>query len=101
MNSDIQKADTFAVDLTLDDVSVDDHDTLILPGGTINPDKLRQDARAVSLVIRGGELFRPARDLRWRPTATVRGSSARDAHVRSRHARRVVAAGFPWFGQAG
>lgn len=38
------------VDRTLDEVSADDYDALLLPGGQINPDKLRMEEKAVSLV---------------------------------------------------
>jgi protease I len=38
------------VDATLDEVSADDFDALMLPGGQMNPDKLRMEARAVELV---------------------------------------------------
>jgi len=38
------------VDATLDEVSVGDYDALLLPGGQINPDKLRMEEKAVSLV---------------------------------------------------
>ncbi|MFH8574003.1 type 1 glutamine amidotransferase domain-containing protein [Streptomyces sp. NPDC017993] len=50
MNSDIVPADTFQIDALVSAVSVDDFDALILPGGTINPDKLRQDDEAVAFV---------------------------------------------------
>ncbi|MFJ3235929.1 type 1 glutamine amidotransferase domain-containing protein [Streptomyces sp. NPDC086787] len=50
MNGDIEPADTFSVDRMVGDVSVDDFDALILPGGAVNPDKLRQDERAVAFV---------------------------------------------------
>jgi protease I len=50
MNHDIDKADTFPVDRKVADASVDDYDGLLLPGGTINPDKLRIDADAVDFV---------------------------------------------------
>ena len=50
MNGDIDKGDTIAVDGTVGAASVDDFDALILPGGTINPDKLRMDEHAVSFV---------------------------------------------------
>lgn len=43
MNSDIEPAETFAVDRTAGEVSVDDYDALLLPGGTVNGDKLRVD----------------------------------------------------------
>ena len=45
-----EKADTFAVDHAIDEVSPDDYDGLVLPGGVANPDALRMDDRAVSFV---------------------------------------------------
>ena len=36
------------VDLHIDDAKFDDYDALLLPGGVLNPDKLRQNERAVS-----------------------------------------------------
>ena len=42
--------DTVKVDATLDDVSANDFDALLLPGGQINPDKLRMEEKAVALV---------------------------------------------------
>jgi protease I len=38
------------VDKTLDSVSPDDYDALMLPGGVLNPDKLRQNKSAVAFV---------------------------------------------------
>lgn len=42
--------DEFGVDLVLDNARVDDFDALMLPGGVMNPDTLRQNERAVSFV---------------------------------------------------
>ncbi|NMN93742.1 type 1 glutamine amidotransferase domain-containing protein [Antrihabitans stalactiti] len=50
MNHDVEIADKFTVDRVVSDVSVADFDALILPGGTTNPDKLRQDSAAVQFV---------------------------------------------------
>jgi protease I len=50
MNSDINKADTFTVDAAIGSVSADDFDAVILPGGTCNPDTLRQNADVVAFV---------------------------------------------------
>lgn len=50
MEGDVNEADTFTVDKVVADVSADDFDALILPGGTTNPDKLRQDEKAVAFV---------------------------------------------------
>ena len=38
------------VDAPLDEVSADDFDALLLPGGQMNPDVLRMDHRAIALV---------------------------------------------------
>jgi protease I len=46
----LDKADTKAVDRTVGDVTVDDFDALVLPGGVANPDALRTDEAAVALV---------------------------------------------------
>ena len=50
MNGDIDKGDTFRVDKKVGDVSADDYDGLILPGGTMNPDNLRVDPDVISFV---------------------------------------------------
>lgn len=41
---------TITADRKLADVSPDDYDALVLPGGVLNPDKLRQDKDAVAFV---------------------------------------------------
>jgi protease I len=50
MNGDINPADTFTVDKAIVDVSADDFDALILPGGTCNPDTLRQNSDVIAFV---------------------------------------------------
>jgi protease I len=59
MNHDIEPADKFPVDREVSGVSVDDYDALLLPGGTINPDKLRMDEDAVSFVRDFAESGKP------------------------------------------
>ncbi|HEY1839168.1 MAG TPA: type 1 glutamine amidotransferase domain-containing protein [Mycobacterium sp.] len=49
-NHDLEPAGTFAVDRAVSEASVDEFDALVLPGGTVNPDKLRLDSSAVSFV---------------------------------------------------
>jgi protease I len=41
---------TVSVDKDIDEVDVGDYDALVLPGGQINPDKLRVEPRAVEIV---------------------------------------------------
>lgn len=43
-------SDEYLVDKTLDEVSHEDYHALVLPGGVINPDKLRQNKDAVNFV---------------------------------------------------
>jgi protease I len=49
-NHDLEPAGTFEVDRPVSGASVDEFDGLVLPGGTVNPDKLRIDEAAVSFV---------------------------------------------------
>jgi protease I len=43
MNHDLEPASTFPVDRTAAQASPSDYDALILPGGTVNADRLRMD----------------------------------------------------------
>lgn len=47
---DLDDAGTFDVDALVRSASVDDYDALLLPGGTVNPDKLRVDEAAIGFV---------------------------------------------------
>lgn len=49
-NHDLEPAGTFTVDRAVSEASVAEFDGLVLPGGTVNPDKLRKDEAAVSFV---------------------------------------------------
>lgn len=42
--------DEFPVDVALDEASPDDFDALLLPGGVMNPDKLRMNPRAIQFI---------------------------------------------------
>jgi protease I len=47
---DLEDAGTFTVDRLVGDASPDEFDALVLPGGTVNPDRLRMNPTAVSFV---------------------------------------------------
>ncbi|WP_290368303.1 DJ-1/PfpI family protein [Microbacterium foliorum] len=49
-NNDLEDAGTFPVDRRVGDATPDEFDALLLPGGTVNPDKLRMDPTAVAFV---------------------------------------------------
>lgn len=53
------KADTVAVDRTLDEARPDDYAALLLPGGVINPDALRLEPKAVDFVRHFGRTGKP------------------------------------------
>src|SRR4051794_23441403 len=46
-DNDLQEAGIFAVDRSVRSTSPDDYDALLLPGGTVNPNKLRMEPVAV------------------------------------------------------
>lgn len=46
----VEKGDNFTVDRTVDKVSAEDFNGLVLPGGVANPDHLRENEKAVRFV---------------------------------------------------
>ncbi|WP_298455898.1 type 1 glutamine amidotransferase domain-containing protein [uncultured Cellulomonas sp.] len=57
-NNDLEDAGVFGVDELVSGASLDDYDALLLPGGTVNPDKLRMEPAAVQFVrdfVRSGK----------------------------------------------
>lgn len=55
---DLEPAGSFPVDCVVSNASIDEFDGLLLPGGTVNADKLRMDDSAVSFVrdfVRSGK----------------------------------------------
>jgi protease I len=57
---DLEPGDTFTVGNTFDQVSADDYDALLIPGGTVGADKLRGDPGAVRLVREFFQAGKPA-----------------------------------------
>jgi protease I len=50
MNSDVNPGDTFTVEKTFSEVSADEYDGLVIPGGTVGADNLRGSEEAVNFV---------------------------------------------------
>jgi protease I len=59
-NHDLEPGESFTVDKTFGQVSADDYDALLVPGGTVGADKLRGDTAAVRLVRGFFEAGKPA-----------------------------------------
>ncbi len=58
MNHDV-KADTFKVDMTLDQANPNDFDAVLLPGGALNADSLRMEQKARDFVKSMDSLGKP------------------------------------------
>lgn len=91
-------SDPFTVDVRLGDATVDDYDALVLPGGTINPDKLRRDENAVSFVRRFVESGKPVAAICHGPWMLVEADVLRGRRVTSFFSIRtdVKNAGAEW-----
>jgi protease I len=59
MNHDLEPADKFTVDRPVSQASPDDYDGLVLPGGTVNADKLRLEDEVLSFVTAMFEAGKP------------------------------------------
>mgnify|MGYP001091641903 CR=1 FL=1 len=81
--------DTVAVDMTVDQVKAEDFDALVLPGGQINPDKLRTDDRAVALVRRFVESGKPVAAICHGPWLLVEADVLRGRNATSYHSIRT------------
>jgi protease I len=77
------KADKFPVDKTVKDVSVDDYDALLLPGGVGNPDTLRMDEYAVRFVRSFFEAGKPVGAICHAPWMLVEADVVRGRPVAS------------------
>jgi protease I len=83
MNSDINPAETFRVDKAIGDVSPDQYDGLILPGGTVNADRLRLEDQVVSFVQEFFRSGKPAGVICHGPWALVEADLVRDRTLTS------------------
>jgi len=89
------------VDLTLDDVKVGDYDALVLPGGVMNPDKLRVNDKALAIVKAFVESGRVVAAICHAPWLLVETGTVKDRNVTSYVSIRtdVVNAGGRWVDQ--
>ena len=72
-----EKGGTFSVDRTTDQVSVDDYDALVIPGGTKSPDRLRLDPKAVEFVRQFVESGKPVASICHGPWLLVEADVVR------------------------
>jgi protease I len=78
-----EPANTVPVDRTVEEVSPDDYDGLLIPGGVGNPDQLRGDENAVSFVRRLHEAGKPMAVICHGPWVLVESGVVRGKRVTS------------------
>jgi protease I len=72
-----EPATTVKVDRTVEEVSVDDYDALLVPGGVGNPDQLRGDENAVAFVREFAQAKKPMAVICHGPWVLVEAGVAR------------------------
>lgn len=82
-NSDLDPGGSYSVDATVSQVSADDFDGLIIPGGTVGADKLRADKDAVSFVRAFFEQKKPVGAICHGPWLLVEADVVRDRNLTS------------------
>jgi protease I len=91
-------ADKLPVDKTVEEVSADDYDALLVPGGVGNPDQLRADENAISFVRDFAEQGKPMAVICHGPWVLVEAGLARGRTLTSWPSLRtdIVNAGGSW-----
>ncbi|XVX21379.1 type 1 glutamine amidotransferase domain-containing protein [Actinomycetota bacterium] len=79
----LDKADTFDVDVTFTQSTVDDFDGLVLPGGVANPDALRADKDAVAFVKAFADSGKPIAAICHAPWTLVEADVVRGRRLTS------------------
>ncbi|WP_197382937.1 type 1 glutamine amidotransferase domain-containing protein [Mycolicibacterium mengxianglii] len=82
-NHDLEPAGTIPVDRVVSDATVEEFDGLVLPGGTVNPDKLRIDASAVAFVREFVRSGKPVAAICHGPWTLVEADVVRDRTLTS------------------
>jgi protease I len=75
--------DEIPVDVALDDARPDDFDALLLPGGVINPDKLRIEPKAVAFVKAFFDAGKPVAAICHGPWTVIEAGAARGRKIAS------------------
>ncbi|MET8774578.1 type 1 glutamine amidotransferase domain-containing protein [Nocardia sp. NPDC050713] len=95
---DVDKDEVVSPDAALDAVDIDDFDALVVPGGTVNADKLRADDRAVALAKEFAGAGKPVAAICHGPWLLVEADLLRGKTLTSYHSLRtdVDNAGGAW-----
>lgn len=93
--------DSIAVDLTVDKANAEDFDALQLPGGVMNPDKLRMEEDAVKFIKAFFDAGKPVAAICHAPWTLIEADVVRDKTVTSWESLRkdLENAGAKWVDQ--
>jgi protease I len=81
--------ESIKVDVPLDKARAGDYDALVLPGGVINPDKLRLHDKAIDFVREFGRTGRPLAAICHGPWTLINANLVRGKHMTSWPSLRV------------
>jgi protease I len=76
-------AESFPVDVRLDDARPDDFDALLLPGGVINPDRLRMQPKAVAFAKAFFDAGKPVAAICHGPWTVIEAGATRGRRIAS------------------
>ena len=95
---DWDRGDDFTVDLTLDEADPADYDALVLPGGTLNSDKIRTNPKAIAFVQSFMEAGKPVASICHGPWILIEAGVVRGRTLTSttRIATDLRNAGADW-----
>ncbi|MFG2052981.1 type 1 glutamine amidotransferase domain-containing protein [Micromonospora sp. NPDC048930] len=98
MNHDINPAGRHRVDRTVDQAEAADYDALVLPGGTVNPDRLRMNPAAMDFVRAFFQQDKPVAAICHGPWSLVETGIVRGRRVTSYPSLRtdITNAGGTW-----
>lgn len=90
--------DTYQVDIPVDEADAEDFDALLLPGGVINPDKLRMNADAVRFVREFIDSGKPVAAICHGPQMLIEADAVRERTLTSYPSvkKDLVNAGANW-----
>ena len=85
VNNDLEPGDSYEVEKSFSDVSADEYDGLVVPGGTVGADELRADDDAVSFVSEVVDAGTPVGVICHGPWVLVEAEAAEGRTLTSYH----------------
>lgn len=81
--NDLNPVAKYPIDATLDDVSAEDFDLLVVPGGTVGADKFRLDSKTIAFTNAFGDLGKPVAAICHAPWLLIEAGLAKGRRLTS------------------